>query len=245
MATEKNNNNANGASANNNNGANVNTDAITAKNLVVVKHYVNNYKDSFKNACLVLLNAASAEVKPEDAEAAKNLRRLNAFLGLNADSLKKANVGEFRNNVLAKLPYFHTINENGTHFPARLKKVSGDQITAGMQAGYIAVKDTYLNALLSLGAIISRGNKYDCHKVTLTESAADEVAKMDCENTTCIVYDKNGENGADNTEKYIKYRQAKKQATDAIAAAKSAEYIKALNPNNAAGNTESAESEKE
>ena len=97
-----------------------------------------------------------------------------------------------------------------------------------MKPGYIAVPDTYLNALCTLAGLLSAGNKYERRKVEITQSAAEKIADMEESNTSCTVYDKNGENGENNTAAYIKYKQAQKQAADAAAAKKATAFIEAL-----------------
>lgn len=212
--------NANNSSAantnkNNNNGANV----LTAKTLADIKKQANKYMGGFRAACMAILNVAATDA---------NAKKLCAWMGINAESTKNKNIDELRKSILERLPLYYNIEGKSTDFPARLKKVNADQIAAGMKPGYIAVPDTYLNALCTMAGLLSAGNKYERRKVEITQSAAEQIADMNEENTTCIVYDKAGANGENNAAAYIKYKQAQKQAADAAAAKKAAAYIEAL-----------------
>lgn len=209
------NNNTAANTNNNNNGANV----LTAKSLADVKKQANKFLGGFRAACLAVLNVASTDA---------NAKKLCAWLGINAESTRTKNIDELRKNILDRLPLYYNVEGKSTDFPARLKKVNADQIAAGMKPGYIAVPDTYLNALCTLAGLLSAGNQYERRKVEITQSAAEKIADMNEENTICIVYDKNGENGENNAVAYIKYKQAQKQAADAAAAQKAAAYIEAL-----------------
>ena len=209
------NNNAAAANNNNNNGANV----LTAKTLADVKKQANKFLGGFRAACLAVLNVASTDA---------NAKKLCAWLGINAESTRNKNIDELRKNILARLPFYYNVEGKNSDFPARLKKVNADQIAAGMKPGYIAVPHTYLNALCTLAGLLSAGNKYERRKLEITQSAAEKIADMDENNTSCIVYDKNGENGGNNTAAYIKFKQAQKQAADAAAAKKATAFIEAL-----------------
>lgn len=104
-------------------------------------------------------------------------------------------------------------------------------IEAGVTKGYIAVKDTYLNALITLGGMLSNGNEYTQYNLTLTESTAPEITDMNTENTLCIVYDKNcqaASTGESDTKAYIKFRQAKKEAADKAKTVRTIAYADAL-----------------
>ena len=207
---------ANNAKAKANNNVN---NAFTAKALKEIRKDIANYVDSFKNACRVLLEVADSN---------KELKRLNAYLGLTAEAIKAKNIGETRKNILGKLPYYYTIEGSETHFPARLRKVSADMQAAGVPNGYIAVKDTYLNALITLGGLLSKGNSYEQIKVELTESDTNEVALMNEDNTACIVYDNKGTKIAACATAFIRYKQAKKEAAEKAKAAGAIAYADAL-----------------
>ena len=202
-----------------NNGNNNVNNAFTAKALKEIRKDIANYVDSFKNACRVLLEVADSN---------KELKRLNAYLGLTAEAIKEKNIGETRKNILGKLPYYYTIEGSETHFPARLRKVNADMQAAGVPSGYIAVKDTYLNALITLGGVLSKGNRYEQHSVILTETDAITASDMTMENTTCVIYDKNGCAVTPAEKAYIIYKQAKKEAAEKAKTAGTIAYANAL-----------------
>lgn len=204
----------------NNAKAKANNNVLTAKTFAGIKKKASEFIGGFRAACLAVLEVANNG----DADA----KKLCAYLGINAESIKNKNISETRKNILAKLPFYYTIDGSDSRFPARLRKVNADMQAAGVPSGYIAVKDTYLNALISLGGVLSKGNSYEQRKVEITQSAAEKIADMNEDNTSCIVYDKNGENGENNTAAYIKFKQAQKQAADAAAAKKATAYIEAL-----------------
>ena len=155
-------------------------------------------------------------------------KKLCAYLGINAESVKNKNIGDTRKNILAKLPLYYTIDGSDSRYPARLRKVNADMQAAGVPNGYIAVKDTYLNALITLGGLLSKGNEYTQIELQIAESSAAEIADMTAENTTCAVYDKEGAKIGDSTESYIKYKQAKKAAAEKAKTAGTIAYADAL-----------------
>lgn len=196
-------NNNNTAKTNNNNAANKNT--LNKKTLANIKKQATKFIGGFRAACIAILEVANTD---QDA------KKLCTYLGINTESIKNKNIAELRKNILARLPWYYTTGENETHYPARLQRVSSDMQAAGVQRGYIAVKDTYLNALIALGALLANGNEYTQIRLNLTETTAEEIDTMNDENTTCVVYDKNGNTVANCTEKYIKFKRAKKIANE-------------------------------
>lgn len=200
--------------------ANANNNVLTAKTLSNIKKQAAQFIGGFRAACLAVLEVANNG----DADA----KKLCAYLGINAESTKNKNIGDTRKNILAKLPLYYTVDGSESHYPARLRKVSADMQAAGVPSGYIAVKDTYLNALITLGGLLSKGNEYTQIELQITESSAAEIADMTAENTTCAVYDKEGAKIGDSTESYIKYKQAKKTAAEKAKTAGTIAYVNAL-----------------
>ena len=118
------------------------------------------------------------------------------------------------------------IDGSETHFPAKLTKINKN---AGID-GYIATKDTYINALLSLAKILSTGNEYEQRKVTLTIASVDEAADAYTEDSVDFVaYDKDGNRLTADTKKYIDYLNVNRLANNAAKLAKSAYMTQAIN----------------
>ena len=158
-----------------------------------------------------------------------------AYLGITADALKNKSIKDTRNNVLNRLPLYYTIDGSDTHFPAKLTKINKN---AGID-GYIATKDTYINALLSLAKILSAGNEYEQRKVALTIASVDEESNAYTEDSVDFVaYNKDGNRVAADTKKYIGYLKVNRLANNAAKLAKS-EFF------NQTKNTESETSESE
>lgn len=201
---------------NNNNGNN----GMSKKTLANIKKQATVFIGGFRAACLAVLEVATAG----DADA----KKLCAYLGINAESVKNKNIGETRKYILERLPYYYTVEGSDSRFPARLRKVSPEMREAGVTSGYIAVKDTYLNALITLGGILSKENEYTQIELSLTATTATEIAYMDSGNTSCVVYDKGGANIGDYTAGYIRFRLAKKAAADKAKAAGAIAYADAL-----------------
>lgn len=202
-----------------NKGNNVNN-VVSKKTLAGIKKQAAAFLGGFRAACLAVLEVANAG----DKEA----KKLCAYLKINAESVKNKNISETRKFILERLPMYYTVDGSEARYPARLKRVSSDMIEAGVQKGYIAVKDTYLNALIALGSALSKGNEYTQRELKLTESAAAEIAEMNAENTVCIVYDATGAKIGDSAENYIRFRHAKKTAADAAKTIQSTAYLDAL-----------------
>ena len=118
------------------------------------------------------------------------------------------------------------IDGSETHFPAKLAKINKN---AGID-GYIATKDTYINALLSLAKILSSGNEYEQRKVTLTIASVDEAADAYTEDSVeFVAYDKDGNRLTADTKKYIDYLNVNRLANNAAKLAKSAYMTQAIN----------------
>lgn len=200
--------------------ANANANGMSKKTLANIKKQATAYIGGFRAACVAILDVANGG--DQDA------KKLCAYLGINAESVRNKNIKETRKSILDKLPYYYTVEGSETRFPARLKKVSAEMIEAGVTKGYVGAKDTYLNALITLGGMLSKENKYTQSRVILTQTGAVEVAEMDAENTTCIVYNKDCEKIDECTESYIHFKQAKKAASDKAKTVQSIAYLDAL-----------------
>ena len=192
---------------------NATENVLTNKVIKKQKKKANEYRDSFKNACTIFLEIAATD---------KDAKKVCAYLGINADALKNKSIKDTRNNVLNRLPLYYMIDGSETHFPAKLTKINKN---AGID-GYIATKDTYINALLSLAKILSGGNEYEQRKVVLTTASVDEEADAYTENSVDFVaYNKEGNRVTADTKKYIDYLNVNRLANNAAKLAKSA-YIK-------------------
>lgn len=204
MATNKNNN----QTANN---------QLTNKVINALRKKANEYRDSFKNACQIF-----AELATTDSDA----KKVCTYLGINADALKNKNIKETRDNVLSRLPLYYMIDSSETHFPAKLAKINKN---AGID-GYIATKDTYINALLSLAKILSAGNSYEQRKVVLTTASVDEDTDAYTEDSVeFVAYDKEGTRMDADAKKYIEFLNVNRLANNAAKLAKSAYIEQAKN----------------
>lgn len=191
---------------------NVNENVLTNKVINALRKKANEYRDSFKNACSVFLELSATD---------KDAKKVCAYLGITAGALNNKNVKDTRNNVLNRLPLYYMIDGSETHFPAKLTKINKN---AGID-GYIATKDTYINALLSLAKILSTGNEYEQRKVVLTTASVDEAADAYTEDSVdFIAYDKEGERVTADAKKYIEFLNVNRLANNAAKLAKSA-YI--------------------
>ena len=198
---------------NNKNNQAANNNALTNKVINALRKKANEYRDSFKNACQIFL-----EISQNDHDA----KKVCTYLGINAGALNNKNIKDTRNNVLNRLPLYYTIDGSDTHFPAKLTKINKN---AGID-GYIATKDTYINALLSLAKILSAGNEYDQRKVILTTASVDEATDAYTENSVdFFAYNKDGNRLNADAKKYIDYLNVNRLANNAAKLAKSA-YIK-------------------
>lgn len=195
---------------------NATENVLTNKVINALRKKANEYRDSFKNACQVFLELSATD---------KDAKKVCAYLGISADALKKNNIKDTRDNVLNRLPLYYTIDGSETHFPAKLTKINKN---AGID-GYIATKDTYINALLSLAKILSAGNEYEQRKVILTTASVDEAADAYTEDSVDFVaYDKEGNRVAADEKKYIDYLNVNRLANNAAKLAKSAYIAQAI-----------------
>lgn len=191
---------------------NVTENVLTNKVINALRKKANEYKDGFKSACSVFLELSATD---------KDAKKVCAYLGITAGALNNKNVKDTRNNVLNRLPLYYMIDGSETHFPAKLTKINKN---AGID-GYIATKDTYINALLSLAKILSTGNEYEQRKVVLTTASVDEAADAYTEDSVDFVaYDKEGNRLTADAKKYIDYLNVNRLANNAAKLAKSA-YI--------------------
>lgn len=196
--------------------ANANANVLTNKVINALRKKANEYRDSFKNACTIFLDLATAD---------KDAKKVCTYLGITADALKKNNIKGTRNNVLNRLPLYYMIDGSETHFPAKLTKINKN---AGID-GYIATKDTYINALLSLAKILSAGNTYEQRKVVLTIASVEEEANAYTENSVDFVaYDKEGNRVNADAKKYIDFLNVNRLANNAAKLAKSAYMAQAI-----------------
>lgn len=195
---------------------NVTENVLTNKVINALRKKANEYRDSFKNACSVFLELSATD---------KDAKKVCAYLGINAGALNNKNIKETRNNVLNRLPLYYMIDGSETHFPAKLTKINKN---AGID-GYIATKDTYINALLSLAKILSAGNEYDQRKVTLTIASVDEESDAYTEDSVDFTaYDKEGNRLNADAKKYIDYLNVNRLANNAAKLAKSAYIAQAI-----------------
>lgn len=195
---------------------NVNENVLTNKVINALRKKANEYKDGFKSACSVFLELSATD---------KDAKKVCAYLGITAGALNNKNVKDTRNNVLNRLPLYYMIDGSETHFPAKLTKINKN---AGID-GYIATKDTYINALLSLAKILSAGNEYEQRKVVLTTASVDEAADAYTEDSVDFVaYDKEGNRLTADPKKYIDYLNVNRLANNAAKLAKSAYMAQAI-----------------
>ena len=196
---------------------NVTENVLTNKVINALRKKANEYKDGFKSACSVFLELSATD---------KDAKKVCAYLGINADALKNKNIKDTRDNVLNRWPLYYMIDGSETHFPAKLTKINKN---AGID-GYIATKDTYINALLSLAKILSDGNEYEQRKVVLTTASVDEAADAYTEDSVeFVAYDKDGNRLTADTKKYIDYLNVNRLANNAAKLAKSAYMTQAIN----------------
>lgn len=196
---------------------NVTENVLTNKVINALRKKANEYKDGFKSACSVFLELSATD---------KDAKKVCAYLGINAGALNNKNIKDTRNNVLNRLPLYYMIDGSETHFPAKLTKINKN---AGID-GYIATKDTYINALLSLAKILSGGNEYEQRRVILTLASVDEAADAYTEDSVDFVaYDKDGNRLTADTKKYIDYLNVNRLANNAAKLAKSAYMTQAIN----------------
>ena len=195
---------------------NVTENVLTNKVINALRKKANEYRDSFKNACTIFLELSATD---------KDAKKVCAYLGINTGALNNKNIKDTRNNVLSRLPLYYMIDGSETHFPAKLTKINKN---AGID-GYIAAKDTYINALLSLAKILSAGNEYTQRKLNLTIASVDEAADAYTEDSVDFVaYDKEGNRVAADAKKYINFLNTNRLANNAAKLAKSAFIAQAI-----------------
>ena len=200
-----------------NNNQTANNNVLTNKVIDALRKKANEYRDSFKNACTIFLELSAAD---------KDAKKVCAYLGINTESLKNKNIKDTRDNVLNRLPLYYTIDGSDTHFPARLTKINKH---AGID-GYIATKDTYINALLSLAKILSAGNSYEQRKLNLTTASVDEATDAYTEDSVdFFAYDKEGIRMDVDPKKYIDFLNVNRLANNAAKLAKSAYIEQVIN----------------
>lgn len=207
MATEKANNKKANESANN-----AAANGLKAKTLRELQKESTNFLGGLKAACLALLNRANESTNDEAKSCAK---KVCAYLGISETALRGKAFQELRENILARLPLYYTVNGGTTRYPAKLRPVNADMQTAGISKGQIAVRDTYLHALLALAKTISEYDNFTQREVSITETGAITTKEMNIDNTACTVYNKDFTESIDCTEQYIAYRQAKADANAA------------------------------
>lgn len=204
----------------NNNNQTANNNVLTNKVINALRKKANEYRDSFKNACTIFLELSATD---------KDAKKVCTYLGINAESLKNKNIKDTRNNVLNRLPLYYMIDGSETHFPAKLTKINKN---AGID-GYIATKDTYINALLSLAKILSAGNEYEQRKLNLTTASVDEAADAYTEDSVeFFAYNKEGKLVVADTKKYISFLNTNRLANNAAKLAKSAYIAQAIGDEN-------------
>ena len=196
---------------------NATENVLTNKVINALRKKANEYRDSFKNACTIFL-----EISQNDHDA----KKVCTYLGINADALKNKNIKETRDNVLNRLPLYYTIDGSETHFPAKLTKINKN---AGID-GYIATKDTYINALLSLAKILSAGNEYTQKKLDLTIAVLGEnETEYNYDNVIFTAYNKEGVKKDIEPKKYIDFLNVNRLANKAANIAKSAFFSEKKN----------------
>lgn len=140
---------------------NANNERLTAKQIAGISKAATAQKNSFKNACVILLDLANEN---------RDAKRVCSYLGLTAEAIKSKNVSETRKRILDRVEMYYTIEGSDTHFPARLRKMNKN---AGFEA-WVAVPDTYISALLRLAKTISEGNEINCRRLNVTTAGTDD-----------------------------------------------------------------------
>ena len=200
-----------------NNNQTANANVLTNKVIADIRKKAINQRDSFKIACNIFLEIAQTDA---------NAKKVCAYLGITKDALAVKNRKETIKNVCSKFPLYYTKEGQDTYFPARHQNKNKH---AGID-GYIATKDTYINALLSLAKILSGGNEYEQRKVVLTTASVDEAADAYTEDSVDFVaYDKEGNRLTADTKKYIEYLNVNRLANNEAKLAKSAFFSEKKN----------------
>ena len=210
-----------------NNNQTANNNVLTNKVIADIRKKAINQRDSFKTACNIFLELAQTDA---------NAKKVCAYLGITKDALTVKNRKETIQNVCSKFPLYYTKEGQDTHFPARLQKINKN---AGIDA-FIAVPDTYINALLNLAKLLASGDKYESRKLQLTTAILSEgETEYNENNVSFTAYNKTGARQDAISEKsYIDYLNTTRIANKAANIAKS-EFF------NQTKNTESETSESE
>lgn len=204
-----------------------NTNVLTNKVIADIRKKAITNRDSFKTACNIFLELAQTD---------PNAKKVCAYLGITAESLKVKNRKETMQNVTSKFPLYYTKEDQDTYFPARLQKINKN---AGINA-FIAVPDTYINALLNLAKLLASGDKYESRKLQLTTATISEgESEYNENNVSFTAYDKNGvRQDAISQKSYIDYLNINRLANKAANIAKSEFFSQTKN-----AESETAESE--
>ena len=212
---------------NNNNNQAANNNVLTNKVIADIRKKAINQRDSFKTACNIFLEIAQTDA---------NAKKVCAYLGITKDALAVKNRKDTIKNVCSKFPLYYTKEGQDTYFPARLQKINKN---AGIDA-FIAVPDTYINALLNLAKLLASGDKYESRKLQLTTAILSEgETEYNENNVSFTAYNKNGvRQDAISEKSYIDYLNMNRLANKAANIAKS-EFF------NQTKNTESETSEGE
>ena len=210
-----------------NNNQTANNNVLTNKVIADIRKKAINQRDSFKTACNIFLEIAQTDA---------NAKKVCAYLGITKDALAVKNRKDTIKNVCSKFPLYYTKEGQDTYFPARLQKINKN---AGIDA-FIAVPDTYINALLNLAKLLSSGDKYESRKLQLTTARLSEgETEYNENNVSFTAYNKNGVRlDAISEESYIDYLNTNRLANKAANIAKS-EFF------NQTKNTESETAESE
>lgn len=184
---------------------------LTNKQVAEIKKQAMNVRDSFKTACNIFLELSANDT---------NVKRICTYLGISAESLKNKNIKETRDNVLNRLPNFYKIEGSDTHFPCKLVKINSE---SGIANGYIAKKDSYINALLSLAQLLSTEKTYTCKEYKITTAEINEDTKVyDSDSVNVTIYDKEGVVMAGHESAYIAYLNRNREANNEAQKAKKA-----------------------
>lgn len=204
-----------------------NNNVLTNKVIADIKKKAINQRDSFKTACNIFLELAQTDA---------NAKKVCAYLGITKDALATKNRKETIKNVCSKFPLYYTKEGQDTYFPARLQKINKN---AGINA-FIAVPDTYINALLNLAKLLASGDKYESRKLQLTTATISEgETEYNENNVSFTAYDKNGiRQDAISEKSYIDYLNINRLANKAANIAKSEFFSQTKN-----AESESSESE--
>lgn len=187
-----------------------NNNVLTNKVIADIRKKANDNKNSFKTACNIFLELAQTDA---------NAKKVCAYLGITKDALTAKNRKETIKNVCSKFPLFYTKEGQDTYFPARLQKINKN---AGIDA-FIAVPDTYINALLNLAKLLASGNEYESRKLQLTTAILSEgETEYNENNVSFTAYNKNGvRQDAISEKSYIDYLNMNRLANKAANIAKS------------------------